>query len=261
MPRDEQAPPRGRTGSETVIGGLGSAAVRLRAFLFPPACWSCETGESRVFRGGICEECWSAVRRSSEVGCAVCDLPIFAAGAGALEDPRCGRCLADPPAFDSLRCPAVYEGPTREILKAFKYGGVDYLAPLLARMMAAEIAAPDSGAVVVAVPATRAERRARGFFPAAELACELARVIGRRFAPDLLRKTRETDRQATLPLSRRADNVRAAFRARSSGAPVLLVDDVATSGATLSACSRALKRAGAPRVDAVAFARALPEAP
>ena len=236
------------------------ALRRFGALVFPPSCWSCATARSRPRRGGVCETCWAAVGRPAGARCEVCDLPIAAAGADTLEAPVCGRCTIDPPAFDSLRCPAVYAGAAAEILKAFKYEGVDYLAPLLAQRMAA-FAAPGSGAVVAAVPATRRERRGRGYFPAAELAREVARIAGWTFAPRLLEKTRDTERQAGLALSRRAENVRGAFRARASAPAVLLVDDVATSGATLSACARALKQGGAARVDAVAFARALPEAP
>jgi predicted amidophosphoribosyltransferase len=113
----------------------------------------------------------------------------------------------------------------------------------------------------VPVPATARERRERGFFPAGELASELSRQTGGRCSHRLISKIRETDRQASLPLARRADNVRGAFRSRPAPAVVVLVDDVATTGATLSACARALKRRGASCVHAVAFARALPEAP
>jgi predicted amidophosphoribosyltransferase len=243
-----------------VTGGLAAALGRVGAIVFPPACWSCESGGSRPRRGGVCEACWDAILRPAGPRCSVCDLPLPAGSAEGWEAPVCGRCLEDPPAFDTLRCPAVYDGPAREILKAFKYEGVDYLAPLLAERMAGAAAAA-AGAVVVAVPATRRERRGRGYFPAAELAGEVARASGRRLDARLLEKTRDTERQAGLPLSRRAGNVRGAFRARASAEAVLLVDDVATSGATLSACARELKRRGAERVDAVAFARALPEAP
>ena len=242
-----------------MIASLRPVLARFSPLVFPPACWACGAGRSRARRGGVCPACWDRLPRAAAARCRVCDLPIAAAGAEALEAPICGRCMADPPGFDALRCPAVYEGSAREILKAFKYGGVDYLAPALAAMMAAADPAP-AHAVVVPVPATRRERRGRAFFPAAELAAEFARATRRRCAPRLLEKTRETERQAGLPLARRAENVRGAFRAGPAPADVLLVDDVATSGATLSACARALKRRGAARVDAVAFARALPEA-
>jgi predicted amidophosphoribosyltransferase len=76
----------------------------------------------------------------------------------------------------------------------------------------------------------------------------------------LLTKVRETARQASLPLPARRANVRGAFSAAAAPETVLLVDDVATSGCTLDASARALKRAGARRVFAAAFARALPEA-
>jgi predicted amidophosphoribosyltransferase len=155
----------------------------------------------------------------------------------------------------------VYAGAARRVLKAYKYGGADYLAPRLAERMAEVLPGEARDAVFVPVPATGRERRERGFFPAGDLASELARRSGASFSRRLLAKTRETERQASLPLARRADNVRGAFGGRPAPSWVVLVDDVATSGATLSACARALKRRGAQRVDAVAFARALPEAP
>ena len=193
--------------------------------------------------------------------CTTCDLPIAAPGAAELAAPACGRCLAEPPGYDSLRCPVIYTGVAREVLKAFKYGRADYLAPRLAERMHAAFPEVAADAVFVPVPATSRERRDRGFFPAGELAAELARRTDRPYAPRILAKIRETERQAGLPLSKRADNVRGAFRARFPVAAAVLVDDVATTGATLSACAHALKRRGAGRVDAVAFARALPESP
>jgi predicted amidophosphoribosyltransferase len=234
---------------------------RLEHFIFPPACLSCGDGRARFRSGGVCDTCWDALPASSGLRCTVCDLPIAAPGASALPQPTCGRCLARPPGYDTLRCPVVYTGTARAVLKAFKYGRADYLAPRLAERMATVLAGNAGEAVFVPVPATARERRERGFFPAGELASELARRAGGRYSRRLLSKIRETDRQASLPLARRSDNVRGAFRSRPAPAAVVLVDDVATSGATLSACARVLKRRGARCVDAVAFARALPEAP
>jgi predicted amidophosphoribosyltransferase len=244
-----------------MIASLRPMLDRFEQFVFPPACWSCGAGRSRPWNGGICAACWNALPLAAGTRCGRCDLPIAAPGAAQLEDPRCGRCLADPPAFDSLRCPAIYAGVAREVLKAFKYRRADYLAPRLSMFMAAVFPDPPEDAVFTAVPATRRERRDRGFFPAGALAAELAFWKRRPYRQAILEKTRETERQAGLPLADRAENVRGAFRARFAARTVLLIDDVATSGATLSACARALRLQGAERVDAVAFARALPEAP
>jgi predicted amidophosphoribosyltransferase len=190
----------------------------------------------------------------------VCDLPVGESSAfGSPDGERCGRCLAQPPAFDALRSAAPYAGVAREIVKAYKYEGADFLAPHLAERMLRACGDIAEIEAVLAVPATRKEKRAHGFFPAGELARELSRLAGKPVLEKTLRKTRETARQAQLPLEDRGENVRGAFRARSVPGCVLLVDDVATSGATLGACSRELKKHGARKVIAAAFGRAIPE--
>lgn len=183
--------------------------------------------------------------------CATCDEPIPDE-----RTPLCGRCLLAPPAFSALRAAAAHRGAARRILLAFKFRGADYLAPHLAALMADRIALAEPPAAVTAVPATRRARRASDH--AAELlAAAVAARLRRSFAPGLIEKTRETARQSRLPLSRRETNVRGAFRARRAcRGTILLVDDVATSGATARECARRLRGAGADRVLVWCFARA-----
>ncbi len=232
---------------------------RVEDFFFPPGCLSCESGRSETFEGGICRSCWDALPAPAPVRCEGCDLPLNPAAFESIPSPRCGRCLTNPLPFEALRSVAPYAGVARAIVKAFKYEGADYLAPhLAARMLEACGGLPEFDAVLP-VPATRRERRAHGFFPAGELAREVARLSGKPMRERAIRKVRETERQAQLPLERRGENVRGAFRAAKVAGALLLVDDVATSGATLAACARELRKKGAQRVLAVAFGRALPE--
>ncbi len=247
----------------TRSSALTTILRRAGDFFFPPGCLSCASGTCEPFEGGVCRDCWDALPAPALRRCHVCDLPVGPSSAFASEEgDRCGRCLVKPPAFDALRSASPYAGITRDIVKAFKYEGADFLASHLAERMARVMRACgelDGIEAVVPVPATRKEKRAHGFFPAGELAREISRLAGKPLLGKELRKTRETARQAKLPLEDRVENVRGAFRARHVPARVLLVDDVATSGATLSACARELKRHGARRVIAIAFGRAIPE--
>jgi predicted amidophosphoribosyltransferase len=228
-----------------------SAARALAGFFFPSRCLACRWRPlDRLFRGGVCEPCWSEVETPGDARCAACD-EATAADA----EPLCGRCLLDPPAFSRLRAAAPYRGAAREILLAFKFRGADFLAPHLADLLCARLALARDVAEVAAVPATRRARR-RADHAAELLARAVARRLRRPVAAGRLVKVRETERQSGLPLARRDRNVRGAFRATGARGPVLLVDDVVTSGATARECARRLRSAGAPDVQVWCFARA-----
>lgn len=246
----------GRTFSiAEALGHIGRAAADS---VLPSRCLACDVRPvQRLFRGGVCEECWQAVPRAEGARCDVCDEPLAAAGAG-----RCGRCLIHPPPFRSLRAAAPYRGSARTILLAFKFRGADYVGPRLAQVSIERLAgnAPFPETVpdeVVAVPATRSAVGRRGYHPAEVLAEAVARSLRIPFAARRLRKVRETARQSGLSLERRRANVRGAFRANGVAPPrVLLVDDVATSGWTARECAAALLAAGSQDVDVWCFARA-----
>lgn len=243
---------------------LNSVLRAAADFLFPSVCLACRRGAVERFRrGGVCDSCWESLPALEESRCAICD-EALASGADAGEPSadagpapaRCGRCLLSPPPFRSLRAAAPYRGSARDVLIAFKFGGADFLAAHLAGIMTARLPSASAWDEVAAVPATARARR-RGDHAADLLAAALGRALGIRFRPRLLVKVRATERQSGLPLARRAGNVRGAFRSRAR-APrhVLLVDDVATSGATARECARVLLAAGARTVDVWCFARA-----
>lgn len=184
--------------------------------------------------------------------CGRCDEALPGAPAGAL----CGRCLDDPPAFGRLEAAAPYRGPARRILLAFKFQGADFLGARMAQVMAGRLVLPDVEEIA-AVPATPRARRARGYHPAAVLGAALSGLLRVPFAAGRLVKVRETEIQSRIGADGRAANVRRAFAVRGKpGASVLLVDDVATSGATARECAARLAGAGARTVAVWCFARA-----
>jgi len=175
-----------------------------------------------------------------------------------LDGARCGRCQRHPPAFDRLLAPYRYDYPLAEVIHAYKYGKrlelAGVLAPLLSEFAKNQGTQPD---LVIPVPLAEARLAERGFNQSDALAAALADTLAARFAPDLCWRKRNTTVQASLALDERRRNVRDAFdvKHRIQGLCVAIVDDVASSGATLSALSVALKKQGAKRVEAWALAR------
>jgi len=175
---------------------------------------------------------------------------------------RCIRCGRGRGAIARARAVGPYDGALRAVVHAFKYDGRRSLAAPLGRLMAARGADVIAGAdVVVPVPLHPRRRRARGYNQAADLAARLPLPL-----VEALRRTRHTPSQTGLPAGRRHRNVRGAFAparrrpffnpaARVRGRAVLLVDDVATTGATLDACARVLAAMGAREVRAVTVGR------
>ncbi len=150
---------------------------------------------------------------------------------------------------------APYEGPARGLVAALKFGGRVRLARTAAVAIARGLAEPTDGVTVVAVPASPVRRRSRGFDPAEAIAVELAHLLGAPLARPLVRAhgPRQVGRG-------RRERLAAGPAVRVVG-PIpdrlLLVDDVLTTGATLAACVRTLRAAGATELRAAVFARAL----
>jgi len=202
--------------------------------------------------------------------CSLCGEQVFAFG----QQPTaaiCGMCRRATPPFARAVAFGSYDGELRGVLHLLKYGQVRPAAGLLGEYLAntiQQIQPAFSGAspIVVPVPLYRGKRRQRGFNQA-EL---IARVALKRLAargvkleikPRLLKRQRATSSQTGLTRHQRRANLRGAFvvkdRAAIDGRDILVVDDVFTTGTTVSECSRLLMRAGARRVFVVTVARVL----
>jgi len=224
-------------------------------FALPPRCPGCGAivGEPHRF----CLDCWRRLDFLAEPCCGRCGHPFAFPGEG-----ECGRCLADPPAFDRLRAAVAYGEVSRRVALRLKYSGRPGLAATLAHFMRRHLAGGGEGEpLLVPVPLHRWRIWSRGYNQAALIASALARGGGGREELDLLRRTRATPPLRGLGRRERALAVRGAFkvpreaRPRLAGRRIVLVDDVYTSGATASACARALKRAGAASVEILCWAR------
>jgi len=174
---------------------------------------------------------------------------------------RCAVCRLEGRSFRAMRSWSAFEGPIRNALHRLKYrrdlGLGDALAEHLVGFVK-ELGWPVE--IIVPVPLGAARLKERGYNQISLVARPLALAMGIRYAPHALTRVRETKSQVGLTRNERHENVRGAFRAgsaRVNGRVVLLIDDVATTGSTLSSCAEALSRAGAQDVFALTVARAL----
>jgi ComF family protein len=228
---------------------LGREALRI---VLPAWCVACDRELPWKERtASCCSTCWSSLPRISSAKCPSCAQPL-AGGDGAM----CLRCQLEPLPLDWCEAWGHYRGGLEKLLHAFKFGRHDFLDDPLSALLH-DVLRDARFDAVVPVPMSPRKRRSRGYNQA-EL---LARALGKRagLSCDLiLEQPLERATQSHLARDARAANVRHAFTAsnRAAGKSLLIVDDVCTTGETLRACARALKRAGAKRVCAIAVAKA-----
>ncbi|MBT6093523.1 MAG: ComF family protein [Rhodospirillaceae bacterium] len=236
---------------------LRRGAERLLDWVLPPQCLACGAASGR--HGALCGDCWEQADFLTAPWCYCCGLPFELQ---MLEGALCGACLRDPPVFTRARAAMAYDELSRRMILGLKYGDRADMAPAFATWLGrAGSALIDEADWIAPVPLHWTRLFSRRFNQAAMLARLLARDAAKPFAPDMLQRRKRTPTQAGLSPSKRRRNVQGVFavnhrwQTRIEGRRVLLIDDVLTTGATVTACTKVLLRAGASGVDVLTLAR------
>jgi ComF family protein len=251
-----------------IIGARPRLRARLRKtwtglsdLVLPPVCLGCR--EPMTAHDTLCAACWTGIDFIRPPLCDRLGVPLpFATGEISLSS----AAMADPPVFDRTRAVAHYSGLMRRLIHDLKFHDRDDLVRLLGAWLAEAGRDLLTGAdLIVPVPLSRMRLLRRRFNQAARLGHDLSRRSGVPMDPLSLVRIRSTASQVGLSRSEREENVRGAFAVRDirreqiEGRRIVLLDDVVTTGATVAAATRALRRAGADSVDVLALALATGE--
>lgn len=244
--------------------------ARLKAFLkarlndgvdllWPPQCPSCSTLVQDA--GRLCVACWEELTFIVAPQCVCCGVPL---SDGFDDVTLCGECLRARPPFEQARAACVYDEASRALILPFKHADRTDLLPtivnLLQRPVGPMLARAD---IVIPVPLHWTRLLSRRYNQAALISNKLARIGNARAIPDLVIRKKRTPSQGGRSKRGRQRNVKGAFRvperyrSQLRDQRVLLVDDVMTTGATVSEVSRVLLKAGAGAVDVITIARAV----
>ncbi len=199
----------------------------------------------------LCPGCLADLPRLTGPRCPSCALPTPLGE-------TCGGCLKHPPAFDATRAVFQYGYPLDALLQHYKYGQDLQLAGFLAEQLTSQIdTRPD---LVIPMPLHPRRLKERGYNQAGEIAKRLAKQLDLPVTLTACTRAKDAPPQASLPLKERRKNIRGAFECRAdlSSKRIALVDDVMTTGASLSELAKVVKKAGAVEVGAWVVARTLP---
>jgi competence protein ComFC len=217
--------------------------------LFPPVCGGCQQMGSRW-----CEDCQKKVKLLNGILCDICGLPQAQVGI-------CKTCLADKPHFHALRAWTIFEDPIRNVLHKLKYNRDISLGDALAYHILPFVQNLNWQVdLILPTPLGKQRMKERGYNQAAMIAKPLAMALQVDYNETQLMRKKETITQVGLNKLQRKRNVEGAFQAGASvkRKNILVMDDVSTTGATLSSIAQALHEAGANQVYALTVARALP---
>jgi ComF family protein len=242
-----------RLGAE---GALRRVAGDIADLVMPPLCLSCHA--PLTSHHALCASCWANIDFIRAPLCNRLGLPMPFDTGGTMVS---AAATADPPEYDRARAVARFDRVMRDLVHDLKFRDRHDARRLFGRWLVEAGAELLAGAdAIVPVPLTRWRLLGRRFNQAAILAEEISRLTDTPAEPQALVRTRRTQPQVGLTRVQRRKNVAGAFAvasshaAKISGARIVLVDDVITTGATARACARALKRAGAAGIDVLALA-------
>lgn len=226
--------------------------------LFPPLCLGCKRRLESSRPPLFCSHCAASLVFIRSPLCSRCGIP-FVSG----DNHLCGDCLTDRHAFDLARSLCLYRPPLSDLILALKFhghlAGISTFRTLLALSdLHDAFCVPD---IILPVPLHDSRLRGRGFNQAHMIATGCFAQWKKNIAPKVLIRHRSTTPQSLLSGKERRQNLYDVFSlidpSRVSGAKVLLVDDVYTTGSTVNACSKVLRQAGVERIEVFTLARSL----
>lgn len=227
--------------------------------ILPKKCAACEIIiESDSL---LCGPCYREIKIISEPHCNLCGTPFEFNVEGITE---CAVCMAEPPIYNKARALFVYDEKSSKIVTGFKYSDKTHVSDDLAKMFVnfnKEIF--DEVDFIISVPMHPLRLVKRRYNQAALLANSVAKIAKKKVFHDILIRTKNTPPQASLSKKERKRNLAGAFEIKKKhlsflkGKKVLIIDDVITTGSTVNACAKILKKAGAAKVFVLSIAKTL----
>ncbi len=238
--------------------GLKSFFYDLSDFLFPPKCLLCNDFYTPENGRYFCNNCYDGFSFITKPICNKCGGP-FQTEEG--EDHICGQCIKNKPFFDRARSIGKYDGTLRKAIHGFKYNKKSLLSKPLSQILAEagrEILDTERYDTIIPVPMHVKRLRQRGFNQALVLAKKAGKAWGIRVDTRSLERKTWAPPQTMLSRKKRHKNIKGTFNCRPEkirNRNLLLIDDVYTSGSTVSECAKILKKSGALKVDVLTLAR------
>lgn len=241
----------------SVRAHLSTVTTALLDFVWPPRCPVCEAWQDPNDRQPLCHHCTACLVPPAGERCRRCSAPVDIARAASSSCPNCEHWPE--PHFDQALVLTEYSATAHDAIHALKFSGNKQIGRFLGEQIGHCLGADLGGIdLLVPVPLHGARQRDRGYNQAEEIARGLGKALGVPTDCSCLRRVRPTRQQAQLDSKQRVANVAGAFSMRrklaGEHAHIGLIDDVLTTGATLSACAAALRSVTRAKITAIAVA-------